>query len=100
MEPRERSQAAGFNAARIGAACEQVDAAARKVITEQVLDPAINCRGFRIVQAMDSLEWMGMKREIWLREINKYYKPECVLVLNQRFLFPVSSEYASKIVFT
>ena len=41
----KRAQAAGFNAAKISAACEEVDAAARKVITDAGFGPGYKLPG-------------------------------------------------------
>jgi Xaa-Pro dipeptidase len=41
----QQSQAAGFNAARIGAACEDIDAAARKVISDAGFGPEYKLPG-------------------------------------------------------
>lgn len=41
----QRAQSAGFNAAKIGAACEEVDAAARKVITDAGFGPGYKLPG-------------------------------------------------------
>ena len=58
------SQAAGFAAAKIGAACEQVDAAARKVITDAGFGPGYKLPGLPHRTGhgigMDGHEWGNM----------------------------------------
>jgi len=60
----QRSQAAGFNAAKIGAACEEVDAAARKVITDGGFGPGYKLPGLPHRTGhgigMDGHEWGNM----------------------------------------
>jgi Xaa-Pro dipeptidase len=60
----QRSQAAGFNAAKIGAACEEVDAAARKVITDAGFGPGYKLPGLPHRTGhgigMDVHEWGNM----------------------------------------
>jgi Xaa-Pro dipeptidase len=58
------SQAAGFAAARIGAACEEVDAAARKVLTDAGFGPGYKLPGLPHRTGhgigMDGHEWGNM----------------------------------------
>ncbi|MGB3155014.1 MAG: Xaa-Pro peptidase family protein [Chitinophagaceae bacterium] len=58
------SQAAGFEAARIGAACEEVDAAARKVLTDAGFGPGYKLPGLPHRTGhgigMDGHEWGNM----------------------------------------
>ena len=60
----QRAQAAGFAAARVGAACEEVDAAARKVITDAGLGPGYKLPGLPHRTGhgigMDGHEWGNM----------------------------------------
>jgi Xaa-Pro dipeptidase len=60
----QKSQAAGFAAARIGIACEQVDAAARKVITDAGFGPGYKLPGLPHRTGhgigMDGHEWGNM----------------------------------------
>jgi Xaa-Pro dipeptidase len=60
----KRSQAAGFNAAKIGVACEEVDAAARKVITDAGFGPGYKLPGVPHRTGhgigMDGHEWGNM----------------------------------------
>lgn len=60
----QRAQAAGFNAANAGAACEAVDAAARKVITEGGFGPGYKLPGLPHRTGhgigMDGHEWGNM----------------------------------------
>ena len=60
----QRSQAAGFNAAKIGAACEEVDAASRKVIIDGGFGPAYKLPGLPHRAGhgigMDGHEWGNM----------------------------------------
>jgi Xaa-Pro dipeptidase len=60
----QRAQAAGFNAARIGAACEEVDTAARKVITDAGFGPGYKLPGLPHRTGhgigMDVHEWGNM----------------------------------------
>jgi len=60
----QRAQAAGFNAAKIGAACEGVDAAARKVITDAGFGPGYKLPGLPHRTGhgigMDVHEWGNM----------------------------------------
>ena len=60
----QRAQAAGFNAAKIGAACEGVDAAARKVITDTGFGPGYKLPGLPHRTGhgigMDVHEWGNM----------------------------------------
>src|SRR4030095_10621805 len=60
----KRSQTAGFNAAKIGAACEEVDAAARKVITDAGFGPGYKLPGLPHRTGhgigMDVHEWGNM----------------------------------------
>jgi Xaa-Pro dipeptidase len=60
----QKAQAAGFTAARIGAACEQVDAAARKVITDAGFGPGYQLPGLPHRTGhgigMDGHEWGNM----------------------------------------
>jgi len=60
----QRSQAAGFNAAKIGTACEAVDAAARKVITDAGFGPGYKLPGLPHRTGhgigMDVHEWGNM----------------------------------------
>jgi Xaa-Pro dipeptidase len=60
----QKSQLAGFSAARIGAACEQVDIAARKVITDAGLGPGYKLPGLPHRTGhgigMDGHEWAYM----------------------------------------
>ncbi|MEO6721879.1 MAG: M24 family metallopeptidase, partial [Ferruginibacter sp.] len=60
----QRAQAAGFNAAKIGAACEAVDAAARKVITDGGFGPGYKLPGLPHRTGhgigMDVHEWGNM----------------------------------------
>jgi Xaa-Pro dipeptidase len=60
----QRSQAAGFNAAKIGAACEAVDAAARKVIIDAGFGPGYKLPGLPHRTGhgigMDVHEWGNM----------------------------------------
>jgi Xaa-Pro dipeptidase len=62
----QKAQAAGFAAARIGAACEQVDAAARKVITDAGFGPGYQLPGLPHRTGhgigMDGHEWGNMVR--------------------------------------
>ena len=59
-----KAQAAGFAAARIGAACEQVDAAARKIITDAGFGPGYKVPGLPHRTGhgigMDGHEWGNM----------------------------------------
>ncbi len=48
----KKAQAAGFAAAKIGTPCENIDIAARKVLTDAGLGQAINCRDARTAQGM------------------------------------------------
>lgn len=60
----QQSQAAGFAAAKIGAACEEVDAAARKVITDAGFGPGYKLPGLPHRTGhgigMDGHEWGNM----------------------------------------
>ena len=60
----QQAQAAGFAAAKIGAACEEVDAAARKVITDAGLGPGYKLPGLPHRTGhgigMDGHEWGNM----------------------------------------
>jgi Xaa-Pro dipeptidase len=60
----QQSQAAGFNAARIGAACENIDAAARKVISDAGFGPEYKLPGLPHRTGhgigMDGHEWGNM----------------------------------------
>jgi len=60
----QQSQAAGFNAARIGAACEDIDAAARKVISDAGFGPEYKLPGLPHRTGhgigMDGHEWGNM----------------------------------------
>ena len=60
----QRSQAAGFNAAKIGSACEEVDAASRKVITDAGFGPGYKLPGLPHRTGhgigMDGHEWGNM----------------------------------------
>ena len=60
----QRAQTAGFNAAKIGAACEAVDAAARKVITDAGFGPGYTLPGLPHRTGhgigMDVHEWSNM----------------------------------------
>jgi Xaa-Pro dipeptidase len=60
----QKSQAAGFAAARIGAACDQVDTAARKVITDAGFGPGYQLPGLPHRTGhgigMDGHEWGNM----------------------------------------
>jgi len=60
----KKSQSAGFNAARIGACCEEVDAAARKVITDAGFGPGYKLPGLPHRTGhgigMDVHEWGNM----------------------------------------
>ena len=60
----QQAQAAGFNAAKIGAACEAVDAAARKVITDAGFGPGYTLPGLPHRTGhgigMDGHEWGNM----------------------------------------
>jgi Xaa-Pro dipeptidase len=60
----QQSQAAAFNAAKIGAACEEVDAAARKVITDAGFGPEYKLPGLPHRTGhgigMDTHEWGNM----------------------------------------
>jgi len=60
----QKAQAAGFAAAKIGAACEEVDAAARKVITDGGLGPGYKLPGLPHRTGhgigMDGHEWGNM----------------------------------------
>ncbi|MEP7377372.1 MAG: Xaa-Pro peptidase family protein [Chitinophagaceae bacterium] len=60
----QSSQAAGFNAAKIGAACEEVDAAARKAITDAGFGPGYKLPGLPHRTGhgigMDGHEWGNM----------------------------------------
>lgn len=60
----QQAQAAGFNAAEIGAACEAVDAAARKVITDAGFGPGYKLPGLPHRTGhgigMDGHEWGNM----------------------------------------
>ena len=60
----QRAQAAGFAAAKIGAACEEVDAAARKVITDAGFGPGYKLPGLPHRTGhgigMDGHEWGNM----------------------------------------
>jgi Xaa-Pro dipeptidase len=62
----QKAQAAGFAAARIGGACEQVDAAARKVITDAGFGPGYKLPGLPHRTGhgigMDGHEWGNMVR--------------------------------------
>ncbi len=63
-ELEKKSQLAGFNAARIGAACEEVDAACRKVITDAGFGPGYKLPGLPHRTGhgigMDGHEWGNM----------------------------------------
>ena len=60
----QRAQAAGFDAAKLGAACEEVDAAARKVITDAGFGPGYKLPGLPHRTGhgigMDVHEWGNM----------------------------------------
>ena len=60
----QQAQAAGFAAAKIGAACEEVDAAARKVITDAGFGPGYKLPGLPHRTGhgigMDGHEWGNM----------------------------------------
>ena len=60
----QRAQAAGFTAAKIGAHCEEVDAAARKVITDAGFGPGYKLPGLPHRTGhgigMDGHEWGNM----------------------------------------
>ena len=60
----QRSQTAGFNAAKIGAACEEVDTSARKIITDAGFGPGYKLPGLPHRTGhgigMDGHEWGNM----------------------------------------
>ena len=94
----QQAQAAGFAAAKIGAACEEVDAAARKVITDAGFGPGYKLPGLPHRTGhgigMDGHEWGNM-----VKGNKRYCNRVCVLVSSPLFLFRVNLVYDSKIVF-
>jgi Xaa-Pro dipeptidase len=60
----QQAQAAGFAAAKIGAACEDVDAAARKIITDAGFGPVYKLPGLPH-RTVTALAWMFTNGATW-----------------------------------
>ena len=80
----KKAQLAGFAAAQLGAPCENVDAAARKVLTDAALAPVISCPACRTAQATAS-GWRATSGATSSKEIHYPCNRACASVSSRTF---------------